>query len=611
MCGIVGYTGSKRAVDVILGGLARLEYRGYDSSGIAVCCDGALCMEKRQGKLARLRDSIDNEVFSGSTGLGHTRWATHGVPSDENAHPHLDGLDEIAVVHNGIIENYQALRDLLRPDGIVFRSETDSEVLAHLIRKYYDGDLFDAVKRALKLVEGAYAICVVCKDEPSILVCARKGSPLVIGVGDGEMFVASDVPALLEHTRRVVYLEDGMVCRLTRDEFHVEDLEGEVQKPELSEIDWDVDVAEKEGFPHFMLKEIYEQPEALRRVMRGRLDETSNTVDLTELSVLAQDFRDCSGLFLVACGTAWHAALLGKLIIESIAKIRVEVDVASEFRYRNPIIPAGSIVIPVSQSGETADTLEAIRLARESNAKVLSVVNVVGSSIARYSDAVLYTHAGPEIGVASTKAYTTQITALVLLAIHLGKLRGTVEREQEQTLCKTLLGLPDKIQHCLDHADEVESCAKRFKYVVAHSALFMGRTFNYPTAMEGALKLKEISYIHAEGYAAGEMKHGPIALVTDLVPAICIALQGAVYEKMISNIQEISARRGVVLAIATEGDEAIREHCDDVFYVPECYEPFSPIVAVVPIQLFAYYVAVNRGCDVDQPRNLAKSVTVE
>jgi len=611
MCGIVGYLGDGNAVAVIQEGLHRLEYRGYDSAGIAVAHGDGLAWVKSRGKLVSLDERLRRSPIEGSLGIGHTRWATHGAPSETNAHPHFDEPEEIALVHNGIIENHEELRAALVAEGVAFRSDTDTEVLVHLVRKYFAGDLFEAVRRALADVRGAYALAVICKDCPDVLVAARSGSPLILGLGDGEVFVASDVPAILNRTRKVVYLGNGQVCEARRDGYRVTDLEGRPQQLPVDTVEWDAAAAEKGGYAHFMLKEIFQQPEVLRNTLRGRVREDGEEVLLPGMRLGPEELRACSKVILVACGTAWHAGLVGKHLIERFAKVPVEVDTSSEFRYREPVISADTLVMAISQSGETADTLEAVRIAGQGRAKVISIVNVVGSSIARESQGLIYTHAGPEVGVASTKAYTAQLTALSLFALHLGQVRGTLSDRESRELVAHLRGLPDKLQWCLDRAEVIEECARRSIYVAAQSALYLGRTFNYPTALEGALKLKEISYIHAEGYAAGEMKHGPIALITDAVPSICIAVRGAVYEKMLSNIQELRARQGPVLAVATVGDDRIRPYCDDVIDVPECFEPFSPIVTAVPIQLFAYYVAVNRGCDVDQPRNLAKSVTVE
>jgi len=611
MCGIVGYIGNKNAVEIIMSGLHRLEYRGYDSAGVAVVKDGSLDCVKSVGKLVVMDGKLEEEKLEGPIGIGHTRWATHGAPSETNSHPHFDGAKEIAVVHNGIIENYQELRAQLQAEGVEFRSQTDTETIAHLVRKYYEGDLFAAVKRALKDVEGAYAIGVLCKHNPDVLVAARHGSPLIVGLGDGEAFIASDVPAIMKYTRKVLYIDNGQVCEISRDGYKIEDVDGNPQELEVKHVDWDDAAAEKEGYPHFMLKEIFQQPDVIRNTLRGRVHEGSDEVQLADMKLEIQELKDCKKIVIVSCGTAWHAGLVGKYLIEKFAQVPVEVDIASEYRYRDPIVYPNTIVIPVTQSGETADTLEAIRIAKRKGAKVVSIVNVVGSSIARESHGVIYTQAGPEIGVASTKAYTSQITAFALFTIYLAESRGAVSKEEARKMIAHLREIPDKIQWILDNHDTVKKCAEDPKYRDAQSALFLGRSYNFPSALEGALKLKEISYIHAEGYGAGEMKHGPIALVTNELPVVCVAPQSAVYDKMVSNIQEIRARDGIVLSVATSGDENIVKHSADVIYVPDCYEPFSPILVAVPLQLLAYYIAVNRGCDVDQPRNLAKSVTVE
>ena len=611
MCGIVGYIGKKNAVEIIMSGLHRLEYRGYDSSGVVVVKDGKLEWVKSVGKLKIMDAKLEEVKLSGHLGIGHTRWATHGVPSEVNSHPHFDGPMEIAVVHNGIIENYQELRAQLTAEGVTFRSQTDTETIAHLVRKYYGGDLFAAVKRALKDVEGAYAIGVVCKDNPNLMVAARHGSPLIVGLGDGEAFIASDVPAIMKYTRKVLYIDNGQVCEIRTDGYKIEDVDGNPQKLEVKSVDWDDAAAEKEGFPHFMLKEIFQQPDVIRNTLRGRVHEGSEEVQLDDMRLDVQELKDCKKITIVSCGTAWHAGMVGKYLIEKFAKVPVEVDIASEYRYRDPIVYPNTIVIPVTQSGETADTLEAIRIAKRKGAKVISIVNVVGSSIARESHGVIYTQAGPEIGVASTKAYTSQITAFALFTIYLAETRGVMTKTEAKEMIAHLREIPDKLKWVVANHEVVKQCAADPKYRDAQSALFLGRNYNFPSALEGALKLKEISYIHAEGYGAGEMKHGPIALVTPELPVICVATKSAVYDKMVSNIQEIRARSGIVLSVATVGDEGIKRHSADVIYVPECYEPFSPIVVAVPLQLFAYYIAVNRGCDVDQPRNLAKSVTVE
>ncbi|GMW00989.1 MAG: glutamine--fructose-6-phosphate aminotransferase [isomerizing] [Candidatus Hydrogenedentota bacterium] len=614
MCGIVGYIGKKNAVDIIMSGLHRLEYRGYDSAGVAVIKNGSLESIKSLGKLKHMDERLAKDPLIAPLGIGHTRWATHGVPSEVNSHPHFDMQMEIAVVHNGIIENYQELREELTKEGVNFRSQTDTETIAHLVRKYYRGDLFAAVKRALKDVEGAYAIGVVCKDQPDVMVAARHGSPLIVGLGEGgekEAFIASDVPAIMKYTRTVLYLDNGQVCEIRRDGYKVEDIDGNPVTLEVKHVDWDDAAAEKEGYPHFMLKEINQQPAVIKNTLAGRVDEATGEVKLPDMNISVEDLKNCKQIHIVACGTAWHAGMVGKYLIEQFTRVPVELDIASEYRYRDPIIPEGTIMIPVSQSGETADTLEAIRIAKSKGAKVASIVNVVGSSVARESHGVIYQQAGPEIGVASTKAYTSQVTCFVLFTIWLGETRGSISKELGKKLIGELRALPDKIQKVLDNQDDIKRCAKDPKYMDSYNALFLGRGVNYPSALEGALKLKEISYIHAEGYAAGEMKHGPIALVTNKLPVVSVAVKGDTYEKIVSNIQEIRARSGICLNVATEGDSNIKNHSEDVFYVPECHEAVSPILVAVPLQLFSYYVAANRGCDVDQPRNLAKSVTVE
>ena len=611
MCGIVGYVGSGDSVGVILSGLRRLEYRGYDSAGISVVDGDELSSVKSLGKLSVLEKRLSDTPVRGSLGIGHTRWATHGVPSEANSHPQFDDELKIAVVHNGIIENYQEIGASLRADGVHFRSETDTETIAHLIRLYYSGDLFEAVRLALREVKGAYALGVVCKDNPDVLVAARQGSPLIVGLGEDSNYIASDATAILEYTRDVLYLEDGQICELRRDGYRVQDLEGTEQTLDVHTIDWDQSQAEKSGYPHYMLKEIHEQPEVIEGLLRGQIAESGESVVLEDLNFEDGFWETCPKIFIVACGTAWHAALYGKRVIESMAGIPVEVDIASEFRYRDLLIPEGTVVIPVTQSGETADTLEATRIAKAQGARVLSLVNVVGSSITRISDSIVYLRAGLEIGVCSSKAYTAMMAAFGLLGAHLAEKRGTKTGAEIGSFLKEMGELPDKIRWCLEHDEAIVRCAEDARFRDAVSTFFLGRGYNFPSALEGALKLKEISYIHAEGYGAGEMKHGPIALVTDELPVICIATKSNVYEKVVSNMQEIRARNGILMSIATEGDEQISECCEQVIYVPECSDILSPIINAVPMQLFAYHVSVNRGCDVDQPRNLAKSVTVE
>ena len=611
MCGIVGYIGDKDPSEVIMTGLHRLEYRGYDSAGVAVVNDNGLECIKSLGKLKVLDAKLEAAPLGGNIGIGHTRWATHGVPSEVNSHPHFDMQKELAVVHNGIIENFHELREQLTAEGVEFRSQTDTETIAHLVRKYYQGDLFSAVKRALHDVEGAYAIGVICKDNPDVLVAARHGSPLIVGLGEDEAFIGSDVPAIMKYTRQVLYIDNGHVCEIKRGSYKIEDIDGNPIAMDVQTVEWDDAAAEKEGYPHFMLKEINQQADVLRNTLRGRVEEGSAQVRLEDMNIGVEELKACQKITIVACGTAWHAGMVGKYLIEKFAKVPVELDLASEYRYRDPIVPPNTIMIPVSQSGETADTLEAIRIAKSLGAKVASVVNAVGSSVARESHGVVYQQAGPEIGVASTKAYTSQCMCFALFTIWLGQARGTIAADQAKAMIAHLREVPDKVQQVLDNCDAVKALADKPEYKDAESCFFLGRNYNFPSALEGALKLKEISYIHAEGYAAGEMKHGPIALVTETFPVINVAVQGDTYDKVVSNIQEIRARAGLVISVATEGDEDIKAHSKDVIYVPECYEPFSPIVVAVPLQLFAYYIAVNRGCDVDQPRNLAKSVTVE
>ncbi len=609
MCGIVGYIGDKEAAPIIMDGLHRLEYRGYDSAGVAVVEDGSLKCIKRLGKLKTLDAALTETPLVGTVGIGHTRWATHGAPSETNSHPHFDCSGKIALVHNGIIENYHDLREQLKSEGHTFKSETDTEVIVHLVEKHYSGDLLQAVCGALKEVEGAYAIGVVCVDEPDVMVAARCGSPLIFGTGDGENFIASDVPAILRYTRKVIYLNDYQVVRIERDAYRVTDLDGKTVEMPVSTVEWDVSAAEKGGYDHFMIKEIHEQPDVLRNTLRGRVTAGSDKVNLEEMNLTDDELRTARKFVVISCGTAWHAGLTGKYIIENFTRIPVEVDLASEFRYRNPLVGPGDIIMPVSQSGETADTLAGIREGKTKGAKIVSIVNAVGSSIARESDGLIYQHAGPEIGVASTKAYTSQVMSFWLFTIYLGLLKGTMTRDDARKIIAELRAVPDKIQRVIDDQSAILRCAE--KYHTATSFLFLGRSYNFPNAFEGALKLKEISYIHAEGYGAGEMKHGPIALVDENLPVVCLAQRSEVYDKMVSNIQEIKARKGIVISVATEGDEDIKKHSDDVIYIPECPEPISPLVVAIPLQLLAYHIAVKRGCDVDQPRNLAKSVTVE
>ncbi len=607
MCGIVGYVGPRTASDVLLSGLARLEYRGYDSAGVAVVEGAELAVVRRVGKLVNLRNALESAPLSGSAGIGHTRWATHGKPSEENAHPHADCSGRIAVVHNGIIENYIELREELRATGHVLRSETDTETVAHLVESYYDGDLPAAVARAVKRLDGAYALAVVHLDHPETIIAARKDSPLIIGAGDGENIVASDVPAVLEYTREIVSLHDGQLAVVTADEVRVLDLALRSVEPEMMHIEWDLEAAEKGGFEDFMLKEIHEQPKALRETLRGRM--VDGEVQLCELAMTPEQVASIARVFIIACGTSYHAGLVTKALIEQWARIPVEVAVSSEFRYNDPIVDDETLVVAITQSGETADTLAGVREARDRGAKVIAITNVVGSRVTRESDGVIYTHAGPEIGVAATKTYTAQIAALTVLALKLAQAKGTLGADRIDTLWNELSTIPDVVETILETTDGYEPAAAAFES--ATSSLFLGRGVGVAVAMEGALKLKEISYIHAEAYAAGEMKHGPIALITDEVPVVVVSTQGHTYEKVVSNIQEVRARGAQVIAVATSGDEEIRQHVEHVLHVPPTSEVLSAIPASIPLQLLAYHIAKTRGCNVDQPRNLAKSVTVE
>ena len=609
MCGIVGYVGPRRATDVLLGGLARLEYRGYDSAGVAIPEDGKLTIVRRVGRLANLREALAAHPIQSRIGIGHTRWATHGRPTEENAHPHCDCNGTIAVVHNGIIENYSELREELAAAGHILRSETDTETIAHLVESYYEGDLAAAVRKTLQRLEGSYALAIVHVAHPSTIVAARKDSPLIIGLGDGENIVASDIPAVLEYTRRVLVLHDGDVATVTPERVVVVSSDGTlVAEPEMIEVEWDLDAAEKGGYDDFMLKEIHEQPRALRETLRGRMSDTGE-IQLSELDMTSEQVASIQRVLIIGCGTSYHAGLIAKSLIERWARVPVEVDVSSEFRYRDPIVGDDTLVIAVTQSGETADTLAGVREARDRGAKVIAVTNVVGSRVTRESDGVIYTHAGPEIGVAATKTFTAQIAALTVLALKLAQAKGTLSETRVRALWDELLTIPDVVEAELESADSLDACAALF--VHATSSLFLGRGMGVPVAMEGALKLKEISYIHAEAYAAGEMKHGPIALITEGMPIVVVATQGPTYEKVVSNIQEVRARGANVIVIATAGDDDIRRHAECVLYVPRMTEALSAIPASVPLQLLAYHIAKVRGCDVDQPRNLAKSVTVE
>ncbi len=608
MCGIVGYIGKNRAVPVLIDGLKRLEYRGYDSAGLAFFENSGLIIKKTKGKVRDLEELLKNSSYSGTAGIAHTRWATHGVPNRINAHPHTDCNGEITIVHNGIIENYSALKKYLENRGHVFKSDTDTEVIAHLIEENYSGSLFDTLPAALAEVEGTYGLAVISKKEPDRIFAARKGSPLLIGKGKDEFFIASDVAAILRYTNEIIYIEDDEIAELKRDGFRVKSTANKKVSKKVQQISWNLDMIEKEGFPHFMLKEIFEQKTSLRNTLRGRLNHEEGTVRLDGLLEYTNQLKNSSRIIITACGTSWHSALIGEYLIEELAGIAVEVEYASEFRYRSPIINEGDIVFVLSQSGETADTLGAMKEAKRKGAIVLGICNVVGSTIARESDAGVYIHAGPEIGVASTKAFTSQVLVLAMIALMLGRMKN-LPLESGIKIAKALGEIPDLVERVLKKDEEIKEIALSLS---KHSnALYLGRGYNFPVALEGALKLKEISYIHAEGYPAAEMKHGPIALIDKNMPVIVIATKDAVYEKIMSNIAEIKARNGSVISIVTRGDEKIKELSDGIFEVPETMTFLSPIVNVIPLQLLSYHVAMERGCDVDQPRNLAKSVTVE
>lgn len=609
MCGIVGYVGREPAVPILIEGLSKLEYRGYDSAGIVVWEDNRLKLEKKKGRLSVLAEALNGKELTASCGIGHTRWATHGRPSDINAHPHTDCTGRFAVVHNGIIENYLELKEWLKEQGHKFQSETDTEVLPHLVEHYYQGDLKEAVYRAVKRLEGSYAMVVICRDEPGRLVAARKDSPLVVGLGDGANFLASDIPALLKHTRRTLIIDDGEIVDLTADSVRVSNGTGEPVEKQVFEITWEESQAEKGGYAHFMLKEIFEQPRALRDTLSGRISPENDRVILNELNIDAEQLKEINRIYIVACGTAYHAGLVGKHVIESLVKVPVEVDIASEFRYRSPLVGPGSLVIVISQSGETADTLAALREAKRLGARTVAVTNVVGSSVSREADNVIYTWAGPEIAVASTKAYTTQLLCMYLLGLWMTQELGTVSESFIKELLAELRELSVKAENILDNSGVIEQIA--VKYAGKENAFFIGRGLDHVVAEEGALKLKEISYIHAEAYAAGELKHGTLALIEEGVPVIALASQEQLFDKMVSNIKEVAARGASVLALAMEGNEEIEKVADHTLYIPSTHPMLAPVLTVIPLQLLAYHVSVARGCDVDKPRNLAKSVTVE
>lgn len=608
MCGIVGYVGDRVATPMLIEGLKRLEYRGYDSAGVAIMNGKGVETRRAAGKIARLESVIAANPPQGTLGIAHTRWATHGPPNETNAHPHLSQNGKIAVVHNGIIENATTLKAGLEARGYVFKSDTDTEVLAHLIETAYAGNLEAAVIEALSQVDGTYGLAVISSDEKDKVVAARKGSPLLIGIGEGENFIASDASAILSHTRHVVYLDDGDIAVVTKDGYKVLDLESTVHEKPVTRIDWDLAQIERGGYPHFMLKEIFEQPTTVENTMRGRLILEEGFSKLGGLNISKDDLLAIDNIIITACGTSWHSALIGEMMIEELCRIPVEVEYASEFRYRNPIVTPRTLCIVISQSGETADTLAAMREAKRRGARTLGLVNVVGSTIAREDDGGIYLHAGPEIGVASTKAFTSQVVALALFTLKLARLRDlSVARGRE--IAQALADLPAQIQSILDRAEEIEALAEEFKR--ASNFLYLGRGYNFPAALEGALKLKEISYIHAEGYPAAEMKHGPIALIDENMPVVFIAPKDEIYEKVISNIEEVRARNGRVIVIADDDDEHVDRVANHVIRIPKTIPMLTPILASIPLQLLAYYIAVERGCNVDMPRNLAKSVTVE
>ena len=608
MCGIVGYLGPKNASEVIVDGLSKLEYRGYDSAGVAVCNDGELEIRKFKGRLAVLAEDIEKNEMKGNLGIGHTRWATHGEPSDVNSHPHFNMDKTIAVVHNGIIENYMELKEELKEDGVEFRSETDTEVIAHLVDKYYEGNLLDAVYKTVARLRGAYALGVICKDNEDELVAVRKDSPLIAGVGEGENFIASDIPALLKYTRKVYFLENGEVVHIKGNELKIYDAERNPVEKEIYDVKWDIEAASKGGYDCFMLKEINEQPEGVKNTLERRIDENGNIV-LDGIHLTKEDLDSINRIYIVACGTAYHAGLLGKNALEKYLKVPVITDIASEFRYSDNFVDEHSLVILVSQSGETADTLAVLRDSKAKGAKILAITNVVGSSISREADEVFYTWAGPEIAVASTKAYTTQITSLYMIALNFALEKGTITREEYLSTIEKMKKLPEKIQKVLDNQDKIKETAERI--VSKEHVFFLGRGVDYSLAMEGSLKLKEVSYIHSEAFAAGELKHGTIALIEEGTPVISIATQENLFEKMVSNMQEVKARGAFVASIAQEHNRSVEKVSDEVLYIPNCDDMLVPIVAVVPMQLLAYYVSTMKGLDVDKPRNLAKSVTVE
>jgi len=612
MCGIVGYIGYREAWPIVLKGLKRLEYRGYDSAGIAIINDNGQNTYKKVGKVSALEEFAENKDKTGTIAMGHTRWATHGVPSDRNSHPHTSNNEKLSIIHNGIIENYATLKEELSGRGHEFKSDTDTEVLIHLIEEIQNIeqlDLLEAVRLALREVKGAYAIVIMDRENPDRLIAARKGSPMVIGVGKGEYFIASDATPIIEYTKNVIYLNDHEIALITKDDLLVKRLDNVVQTPLIQELELKLEMLEKGGFDHFMLKEIYEQPRSIRDCMRGRIYPEEGKVQLGGIKEFVEKLKNIDRIIIVACGTSWHAGLVGEYLIEEYARIPVEVEYASEFRYRNPIITEKDVVIAISQSGETADTMAAIEMAKERGATIFGICNVAGASIPRLSHAGVYTHAGPEIGVASTKAFTAQVTVLTLIAFYMAQQKGTITQSKLISLLTELDNIPEKIQEALESNDIIKEVASKIKD--SRNCLFLGRGSGFPVALEGALKLKEISYIHAEGYPAAEMKHGPIALIDEEMPVVFIATQNSSYEKVISNIQEVKARKGKVIAVVTKGDTEVNKIADYCIEIPDSDEAFLPLLATIPLQLLSYHIAVMRGCNVDQPRNLAKSVTVE
>jgi glucosamine--fructose-6-phosphate aminotransferase (isomerizing) len=609
MCGIIGYIGKEEALPILKRGLERLEYRGYDSSGVVLLNGEGIYIRKTPGKLTVLKELLEKEPVTSRIGMGHVRWATHGEANQVNAHPHTDCSGEIAIIHNGIIENYHSLKENLIKEGHKFYSQTDTEVVAHLIEKYYQGDLEQAVRQALKEIKGSYALGIISQREPGKLIGARCGSPLIVGVGRDGNFIASDIPAILDQTNLIIYLNDNEIATITQEAVEIKDFQGRLLKRKANKIDWDISLAEKNGHPHFMLKEILEQSRVLAQIYQYRTRKQNNSILFEDMKISEQELSRFKEIFIVACGTAYHAGLVGKYVIEELLRLPVNVDTSSEFRYRHPILTKDTLVLAITQSGETADTLACVKEAKRQGLEVISICNVLGSSIARESDGVIYTHAGPEIGVASTKAYTAQLAILYLLAIHLGKIKKQLDEKAVSNLLTDFAKISSAMETVLKEEEKIQQIAKKF--FQSSCFLYLARGINFPNALEGALKLKEISYIHAEGYPAGEMKHGPIALIDANMPVVSVIPQSRLYEKMLSNIQEVKARKGKVIALASQGDNIIKEHADEIIWLPQIEELFTPLLTVLPLQLLAYHIAVLRKCDVDQPRNLAKSVTVE